>query len=153
MHTYTYITAQHQTIQVTIYETRARNALKCRKMRKSVIWLPDAFQHVQSLSWFFQGQIVNKSGNIINYIIICQCKYSKPIGQFLVTWPSVMLHTDSKYHIDRSIFSHINIDCHHIVLLLRHIVMVLHIVLLLRHIVPLFDKNITLVLPWYLMSQ
>ncbi len=40
------------------------------------------------------------------YMYICllyvKCKYSKLIGWFLVTWPSVMIHTDSKYHIDNS---------------------------------------------------
>ncbi len=49
-----------------------------------------------------------------NHIILpvyVKCKYSKLIGQFLVTRPSVMVHTDSKYYIDQSIFS--NIDCRH----------------------------------------
>ncbi len=37
--------------------------------------------------------------------IYFKCKYIKVIGWFLVTCPSVMVHTDSKYHIDHSIFS------------------------------------------------
>ncbi len=36
-----------------------------------------------------------------------KCKYSILISWFPVTGPSAMLHTDSKYHIDRTIFSNI----------------------------------------------
>ncbi len=40
---------------------------------------------------------------IILYKLYVRCEYSKLIRQFVVTWPSVMVHTDSKNHIDRAI--------------------------------------------------
>ncbi len=43
----------------------------------------------------------------INTLLYVKCKYSMLLGRFLVTWPSVMVHTDSKYHIDQAIFSNI----------------------------------------------
>ncbi len=55
------------------------------------------------------GYIMNIS-HICNYYM-SNIKYSKLIGRFLDTWPLVMVHTDSKYHIDQLIFSHI--DCHY----------------------------------------
>ncbi len=39
--------------------------------------------------------------------VIVKCKYSMLIGRSLVMWPSVMVHTFSKYHIDQAIFSNI----------------------------------------------
>ncbi len=73
------------------------------------------------------------------HFLYVKCKYSILIGRFMVTWPSVMLHTDSKYHIERTIFSNIVLSswCYY---LWRHIVLWCHIVLL-------FDRNVTLVLP------
>ncbi len=53
----------------------------------------------------------NNSDWCKTFNIFIKNKYSKPIGWFLITWPSIMVHTDSKYHIDKSIFSFIY--CHH----------------------------------------
>ncbi len=72
-----------------------------------------------------------------NSLLYVKCKYSQLIGQVLVTWPPIMVNTDSKCNIDQAM-----------VLLLW-----CHIVLLWRHILLLFDRNITQVLLWYLTSQ
>ncbi len=91
--------------------------------------------------------IVNKSSNIINYYMWNVNTIKILIGRFLVTWPSVMLDTDSKHHIDRKIFSNIVLSSW-VLLLWCHILLLwCHIILLWRHIVLLFDRNVTLVLP------
>ncbi len=42
-----------------------------------------------------------------NTLLYVKCTYLILIGRFLVTGPSVMLHTDPKYHIDQAIFPNI----------------------------------------------
>ncbi len=154
--------------------------------------------YYQSRKWFFSETVpINVFFQIVSPETYVKCKhgkYSKLIDRFLVTWPSLMVHADSKYHIDQFIFSHIehcqghtatngrsahstrplaDIQwCHNMIYEPRarqmycdvskmscivcrmtscgSMVMVL---LLWCHILLLIERNVTLVLPWYLTSQ
>ncbi len=76
-------------------------------------WKSDSLLYCNIFHTHLTYQVMNKCSKSIwyRYNEVFYVKHvntqSWLINSLIVTWPSVMVHTDSKYHIERSIFSNI----------------------------------------------